>query len=117
VGARLLGGFEAAGWIHRLCAMMTFSYFGTHLWDMRRKRKQSGQTWFQYVTGPESMLMNRRDWREFVGSIKWFVGKGPRPEYGRWTYWEKFDYTWIMHENPTRRTGNVSSGAAAGRLI
>jgi cytochrome b subunit of formate dehydrogenase len=20
------------------------------------------------------------------------VGKGPRPEYGRWTYWEKFDY-------------------------
>ncbi len=24
--------------------------------------------------------------------MKWFLGKGPRPEYGRWTYWEKFDY-------------------------
>jgi cytochrome b subunit of formate dehydrogenase len=24
--------------------------------------------------------------------MKWFVGLGPRPEYGRWTYWEKFDY-------------------------
>ena len=24
--------------------------------------------------------------------MKWFVGKGPRPNYGRWTYWEKFDY-------------------------
>lgn len=25
-------------------------------------------------------------------SIKWFLGKAPRPQYGRWTYWEKFDY-------------------------
>jgi cytochrome b subunit of formate dehydrogenase len=24
--------------------------------------------------------------------MKWFFGRGPRPEYGRWTYWEKFDY-------------------------
>ena len=23
---------------------------------------------------------------------KWFLGRGPRPEFGRWTYWEKFDY-------------------------
>ena len=38
------------------------------------------------------MMFNRQDWREFVGSIKWFVRKGPRPQYGRWTYWEKFDY-------------------------
>jgi len=91
-GARLLGGFEAAGWIHRMCALLTFGYFAAHLWDMRRRRKESGRTWWQYITGPESMLLNRRDWREFVGSIKWFVGKGPRPEYGRWTYWEKFDY-------------------------
>jgi cytochrome b subunit of formate dehydrogenase len=22
----------------------------------------------------------------------WFVGKGPKPEFDRWTYWEKFDY-------------------------
>jgi cytochrome b subunit of formate dehydrogenase len=38
------------------------------------------------------MLFNRRDWHEFIGSMKWFVHRGPRPEYGRWTYWEKFDY-------------------------
>jgi hypothetical protein len=24
--------------------------------------------------------------------MKWFLGRGPRPRYGRWTYWEKFDY-------------------------
>ena len=32
------------------------------------------------------------DLKDFIASIKWFIGKGERPEYGRWTYWEKFDY-------------------------
>ena len=27
-------------------------------------------------------------WRNF----KWFVGRGPQPQFDRWTYWEKFDY-------------------------
>jgi cytochrome b subunit of formate dehydrogenase len=24
--------------------------------------------------------------------FKWFFGRGPRPVFDRWTYWEKFDY-------------------------
>ncbi len=92
VVARLLGGFETAGLIHRFCALLTFTYFGLHLWDLARKRKASGQTWRRYIFSSESMLFNRNDWREFIASLKWFVGKGKRPEYGRWTYWEKFDY-------------------------
>ena len=90
--ARLLGGFEVAGWIHRVCAVLTFTYFGMHIWDVVRKRRASGLSWRKFIAGPESMLFNRRDWTEFVGSLKWFVGKGARPDYGRWTYWEKFDY-------------------------
>jgi cytochrome b subunit of formate dehydrogenase len=62
------------------------------LWDLVRKRRRNGQSWRQFIFSRESMLFNRRDWRELAGSIKWFLGKGPRPEYGRWTYWEKFDY-------------------------
>jgi cytochrome b subunit of formate dehydrogenase len=38
------------------------------------------------------MIPNWTDLKEFVGSFKWFLGLGPRPQYGRWTYWEKFDY-------------------------
>ena len=38
------------------------------------------------------MLFNKKDLRDFTASLKWFLGKGERPEYGRWTYWEKFDY-------------------------
>jgi len=90
--AHLLGGFEAAGLIHRFCAVLTFTYFGLHLRDLVRQGRRSGKSWRQFLTGPESMLFQRRDWQEFRGSLKWFLGRGPRPEYGRWTYWEKFDY-------------------------
>jgi cytochrome b subunit of formate dehydrogenase len=38
------------------------------------------------------MLPTRKDLRDVRDSFKWFLGKGPRPQYGRWTYWEKFDY-------------------------
>jgi hypothetical protein len=24
--------------------------------------------------------------------FKWFLGKGPRPVFGRWSYWQRFDY-------------------------
>lgn len=24
--------------------------------------------------------------------FRWFFGRGPRPVFGRWTYWERFDY-------------------------
>ncbi len=94
--ARVLGGFEATGWIHRACAILTFTYFALHLWDLSRQRKRSGQTWRAFITGPDTMLFNRRDLHEFIGSLKWFLGIGERPEYGRWTYWEKFDYVAVF---------------------
>lgn len=34
-------------------------------------------------------------WQEISGISKpifFFVGKGPKPSFGRWTYWKKFDY-------------------------
>jgi hypothetical protein len=38
------------------------------------------------------MLPTWKDAKDLWGSLKWFMGRGPRPQYGRWTYWEKFDY-------------------------
>jgi len=37
-------------------------------------------------------MFNMQDVRDLGATMKWFVGKGPKPNYGRWTYWEKFDY-------------------------
>jgi len=90
--ARLLGGFEGAGLVHRFCACLTFTYFGLHLYDLVKQKRSSGKSWRGFITAEDSMLLNRTDWHELVGSLKWFLNRGPRPEYGRWTYWEKFDY-------------------------
>ena len=87
-----LGGFQGTGVIHRLCALITFFYFTRHIIDIIWQKKQSGLGWAGFLTGPDSMMPKKRDGVEFVQTIRWFVGLGPRPEYGRWTYWEKFDY-------------------------
>jgi len=90
--ARLFGGFQGAGVIHRIGATITFFYFLRHVINLFGKRRAAGLTWRQFLFGPDSMLPNRTDGREFVQTIRWFVGRGERPAYGRWTYWEKFDY-------------------------
>ena len=88
----LFGGFQSMGTLHRVAAVVLVGVFLTHLWDVWRKKKDSGETWLQMITGPSSILFNKRDPKEVVQSIRWFFGLGPRPTYGRYTYWEKFDY-------------------------
>jgi cytochrome b subunit of formate dehydrogenase len=90
--SHLLGGFETAGSLHRAAACLMFAIFITHLADLRRRKKQEGVSWRKFLAGPDSMLPKRRDVKDAWHSIKWFLGLGPRPAYGRWTYWEKFDY-------------------------
>jgi cytochrome b subunit of formate dehydrogenase len=88
----ILGGFESAGYIHRICAIITFLYFGIHLVDLIHTKRSSGKTLRESLKSSRSMLPSKNDWNELKGTLKWFIGRGPRPEYGRWTYWEKFDY-------------------------
>ncbi|HUI84945.1 MAG TPA: hypothetical protein VL240_12015 [Candidatus Binatia bacterium] len=90
--SRLLGGFETAGFVHRLAALVMFSTFTAHIVSLIRQKRRTRTSWRSLLFGPDSMIPNRRDLREFIATMKWFVGFGPRPEYGRWTYWEKFDY-------------------------
>jgi len=89
---RIFGGTDAAGLIHRACALVTFGYFITHLWNVARKYRQGDKSLREYLFGPGTILPQWSDVGEFFGTIKWFMGRGPRPKYGRWTYWEKFDY-------------------------
>jgi len=92
VVSRLLGGFQTAGYIHRTAAILMFGVFCTHLYNLYEIRKRDHQSWWSLIFGPDSMMFNRRDLHQFLGTMKWFLGRGPRPQYGRWTYWEKFDY-------------------------
>jgi hypothetical protein len=78
--------------LHRIGAIVLMIVSATHIADQVRQKRASGKTWWQYISAPDNLLFNWSDIGEFFGSIKWFLGLGPRPAYGRYTYWEKFDY-------------------------
>ena len=90
--SHLLGGFETAGYIHRSAAVVMFGVFVVHLVDVYKLKKREYGSWRELLLGPSTMLPTRMDLVEFVATLKWFVRLGKRPAYGRWTYWEKFDY-------------------------
>ncbi len=90
--SHVLGGFQGTGVIHRICALVTFFYFIRHIVDLVGRRRAAGISWRQFLGDANSMVPNARDFREFAQTMRWFVGLGERPRYGRWTYWEKFDY-------------------------
>ncbi|MEJ2323049.1 MAG: cytochrome b/b6 domain-containing protein [Gammaproteobacteria bacterium] len=90
--SRFLGGFESMGFLHRVAALVLIGVAVVHFWDVLRRKRQTKETWREIITGPNSIIFNGRDLKEFFQSIKWFFGRGPRPSYGRFTYWEKFDY-------------------------
>jgi cytochrome b subunit of formate dehydrogenase len=90
--ARFLGGIEGAGWIHRVCAVATFGYMAAHLVDVARRWRATRKSAKEFFLGPDSLVPKPSDVTEFVATMKWFMGRGPSPRYGRWTYWEKFDY-------------------------
>lgn len=100
-----LGSPEVARTLHHYAAVVTFAYFGLHAGSLARHFWRSRSSVRDPVTGritwrrlvgivfhPDSMVPSLQDWRDFVAHMKWFVGKGPRPQFDRWTYWERFDY-------------------------
>lgn len=89
---KLLGGVEIAGFIHRFAAVVLFGVFFGHLYDLIFVKRKEFKSWKDMLFGHSTMIPNKKDLQDAIGSIKWFLGKGPRPDYGRWTYWEKFDY-------------------------
>jgi len=89
--ARVLGGFEGAGMIHRLCAVIMIGVFITHIVLIVRRGIVT-KNFLGIVWGPDSMVPQLQDGIDIVNHFKWFIGRGPRPQFDRWTYWEKFDY-------------------------
>ena len=90
--SHVFGGYETAGYFHRFAATIMVGVFIVHIVDLfRRKRREYG-SWKALLLGPDTMLPTKNDLSQFRASMKWFLGMGPRPQFGRWTYWEKFDY-------------------------
>jgi len=88
---KLMGGFVGAALIHRISAAIMLFLFVFHILRVCVRAFRSddplGMFW-----GPNSMTPNLKDAQDMVGMFKWFFGLGPRPQFDRYTYWEKFDY-------------------------
>jgi cytochrome b subunit of formate dehydrogenase len=85
-----LGGPAMAGLVHRICAVIMLGIFFLHIIGVFINIYKNRKTfrWF----GPDSLVPNWKDLHDAWGMFKWFINKGPRPIFDRWTYWEKFDY-------------------------
>ena len=100
-----LGNAEVARTLHHYAAVVTFTYFVLHLgallrgfWRGRARLRDpatgrlSLKGFIGVIFQPDSMVPSLQDWRDFIAHQKWFFGKGPKPQFDRWTYWERFDY-------------------------
>ncbi len=88
--ARILGGFGVMGFFHRVSAALLTALFLFHLTDLGYRlliRRERGLFW-----GPNSLVPQPGDIRDLFRNFLWFFGLGPRPRFGRFAYWEKFDY-------------------------
>lgn len=90
--ADFFGSFVVLGGLHRVCAIITFTYFALTMFLAFKNWKGSGKSISKFLLDPEGLMPNLRDAKELVQTTKWFFGMGPQPQYGRWTYWEKFDF-------------------------
>ncbi len=90
----LLGGPHMAGFIHRICAMITFLYFGACFAYILYYLfvKDTGEGFWRKLFGPDSLFPNARDVLDITRMFRWFFGLGKEPTFERWTYWEKFDF-------------------------
>ena len=81
----LWGGPEMASTVHRIAAVVMIiscvyhlAYLGWRMW----KR----------IFSPD-MIPSLKDLRDLYDNIRFYLGLAPRPPlFGRFTYWEKFDY-------------------------
>ncbi len=86
-----LGGFQGAGLLHRIFAVMTFGYAIAHVLWLGRTFATSKDRW-SMLWGDRSMVFNFDDVRHITQQFKWYFGFGPPPRYGRYSYMDRFDY-------------------------
>jgi cytochrome b subunit of formate dehydrogenase/nitrate reductase cytochrome c-type subunit len=89
---QLVGGPSVMGKLHMIGALIALLYISIHLFQVavlfiKRKITFTGLFKKEY-----SLMLLPRDFKELKLNLLYFIGKGPKPEFGRWTYWEKFDY-------------------------
>ena len=89
----LFGGVTAAGVYHRIAALVTVFYWTLEFTFMVVMVLRSRG---KLLRSPGSLMPGKKDLEDMIGMFAWFFGKGPKPQFDRYTYWEKFDYMSLM---------------------
>jgi cytochrome b subunit of formate dehydrogenase len=88
--AKSVGGFGAILFFHKLFAVVLTIAFLLHVKEIFTRGVLHGEKGIFW--GSTSMVANWKDAKDLLGHLRWFVGLGPKPQFGRYAYWEKFDY-------------------------
>jgi cytochrome b subunit of formate dehydrogenase len=84
----LFGGVQAAGVYHRIAAIVTVFYWTAEMIVMVIMVLKTRGGARRRIP----LMFNGKDFEDIVGMFAWFFGRGPKPQFDRYTYWEKFDY-------------------------
>jgi cytochrome c551/c552/cytochrome b subunit of formate dehydrogenase len=87
----MFGDPKVAAVAHRWAAGIMLGIFFIHLVYVVAVRIVAHWSTFRWF-GPNSLIPTWQDLKDIIAMFRWFVGLGPRPQFDRWTYWEKFDY-------------------------
>jgi cytochrome b subunit of formate dehydrogenase len=88
--ATFVGGFGAILFVHKFCAIVLTGAFLVHVKDIFTRafvNREKGIFW-----GNTSMVANWKDAKDLAAHMRYFIGLGPKPQFERYAYWEKFDY-------------------------
>ncbi|MGE5311812.1 MAG: formate dehydrogenase subunit gamma [Nitrospirota bacterium] len=88
--AGFFGGYEICRTIHIYVGIFMLCGFALHAAYVL-----SRINWRQFprsLFGPDSLLLQFKDLKEFLLHVGWFLNVTRGPEFDRWGYWEKFDY-------------------------
>jgi cytochrome b subunit of formate dehydrogenase len=88
--AHTIGGFGTVLFFHLFSAVVLTIAFLIHLGNLGYRIVAKKQYWLLW--GPNSLVPNLKDVRDFIAQIKWFFFRGPKPKFDRYAYWDKFDY-------------------------
>ena len=87
----MFGSPKVAAYVHRAAAGVMLGIFFIHLVYVVGGRILRNWRTFRWF-GPNSLVPNWQDLKDIIAMFQWFLGRRPRPQFDRWTYWEKFDY-------------------------
>ncbi|HEY3295571.1 MAG TPA: hypothetical protein VGL38_09030 [bacterium] len=83
-------GLRTMAMLHRISAAVMITVFLLHVLTLAYLalvRRQKG-----LFIGENSLVPRLQDLKDMIAHFRWFLFNRTRPHFGRWTYWEKFDY-------------------------